>query len=127
MSEKFRIFVVAKDKEITLQDPRPLGKTADNMATIYLVETKTFYTGSNGNEYQLADLGSLPILFTSIKRAAKQMEICRQVHTEIFNETIVKDYKFYELTEPNLYDRFETRHNVTNSRTIVSLYKKETL
>ena len=97
------------------------------MATIYLVETKTFYTDSDGNEYQLADLGSLPNLFTSIKRAAKQMEICRKVHTELFNETIVKDYQFAELTEPNLYDRFETRHNVTNSRTIVSLYKKETI
>lgn len=97
------------------------------MATIYLVETKTFYTGSDNFEYQLADLGNLPQLFTSFKRAVNQMNICRKVHTEIFNETIVKNYRADEITDQNCYDRFETRHNVTNSRTIVSLYKKETL
>lgn len=97
------------------------------MATIYLVETKTFYTGSDGYEYQLADMGSLPHLLTSFKRAVKQMEICRNVHTEIFNETIVKNYRADEITDQNCYDRFETRHNVTNSRTIVSLYKVTTL
>lgn len=97
------------------------------MAKIYLVETKTFYTCSNGYEHQLSDLGSLPHLFTSFKRAVKQMEICRKVHTEIFNETIVKNYKADEITDQNCYDRFETRHNITGSRTIVSLYKKETL
>lgn len=97
------------------------------MATIYLVETKTFYTGNNGYEYQLSDLGSLPQLFTSFKRAVKQMEICRQVHTEIFDETIVKNYRADEITDANCYDRFETRHNTTGSRTIVSLYKAITL
>lgn len=97
------------------------------MATIYLVETKTFYTGSDGNDYQLADLGTLPKLFTSFKRAVSQMNVCRKVHTEIFNETIVKNYRADEITDTACYDRFETRHNVTNSRTIVSLYKKETL
>lgn len=97
------------------------------MARIYLIETKTFYTGSDGNEYQLADLGTLPVLFTSFKRAVKQMDLCRKAHTEIFNETIVKNYRADEITDANCYDRFETRHNVTNSRTIVSLYKKETL
>ncbi len=97
------------------------------MARIYLIETKTFYTGSDGNEYQFADLGSLPYLFTSFRRAVQQMNICRKVHTEIFNETIVKEYSCGEINEENCYDRFETRHNVTNSRTIVSLYKKETL
>lgn len=103
-----------------------MGKTANNMAKIYLVETKTFYTGSDNYEYQLTDLGTLPYLFTSFKRAAKQMEICRKVHTEIFDETIVKNYRADEITDKECYDRFETRHNVTNSRTIVSLYKKET-
>ena len=97
------------------------------MATIYLVETKTFYEDSNGIERQLADLGTLPYLFTSFKRAVNQMEVCRKVHTEIFNETIVKNYRADEITDESCYDRFETRHNVTNSRTIISLYKKETL
>ena len=97
------------------------------MATIYLVETKTFYTGIDNFEYQLADLGTLPMLFTSFKRAVNQMNICRKVHTEIFNETIVKNYRADEITDQNCYDRFETRHNETNSRTIVSLYKKEIL
>lgn len=104
-----------------------MGKTADIMATIYLVETKTFYTTNDGYEYQLADLGSLPHLFTSFKSAVKQMEICRKVHTEIFNETIVKNYRADEITDAGCYDRFETRHKETNYRTIVSLYKKETL
>lgn len=97
------------------------------MATIYLVETKTFYTTHDGFEYQSTDLGSLPHLFTSFKRAVKQMDICRYAHTEIFNETIVKNYKADEISDPNCYDRFETRHNVTGSRTIVSLYKATTL
>lgn len=97
------------------------------MATIYLVETKTFYTSNNGDEHQLADLGTLPHLFTSFKRAVKQMEICRKVHTDIFDETIVKNYRADEITDQNCYDRFETRHNVTGSRTIVSLYKAITL
>lgn len=97
------------------------------MATIYLVETKTFYTSNNGDEHQLADLGTLPHLFTSFKRAVKQMEICRKVHTEIFDETIVKNYRADEITDQNCYDRFETRHNDTGARTIVSLYKAITL
>lgn len=97
------------------------------MATIYLVETKTFYISNNGYEHQLSDLGSLPLLFTSFKRAVKQMEICRKVHTEIFNETIVKNYKADEITDQNCYDRFETFDNTTGSRTIVSLYKATTL
>jgi hypothetical protein len=104
-----------------------MGKTANNMATIYLVETKTFYTGSDNYEYQIADLGTLPHLFTSFQRAVKQMEICRKVHTQIFDETIVRNYRADEITDQNCYDRFETRHNTTGSRTIVSLYKKETL
>lgn len=97
------------------------------MATIYLVETKTFYTGSDNYEYQLADLGILPHLFTSFKRAVKQMEICRQVRTEIFNETIVKNYRADEIPDANCYDRFETCDNTTGSRRIVSLYKATTL
>jgi len=97
------------------------------MATIYLIETKTFYTGSDGFEYQLADLGSLPLLFTSFKRAVKQMEICRNVHTKIANETIVKNYQADEILDQNCYDRFETRHNKRDSRSIVSLYKATTL
>lgn len=97
------------------------------MATIYLVETKTFYKGSDGCEYQLADLGTLPHLFTSMNTAAKHMEICRELHTGIFNETIVKDYQPNEITDEECYDRFETRHNITGSRTIVSLYKRHTI
>ena len=97
------------------------------MAIIYLVETKTFYTTSNGNDTQMADLGTLPLVYTSLKRARHQMEICREVHSEIFNETIEKNYLPDEITDQDCLDRFETRHNVTGMRTIVSLYKIMTL
>lgn len=97
------------------------------MATIYLVETKTFCTRYDGFEFQLEDLGLLPMLFTSLQKGLRQMDSCRKVHTEMFNETIVKNYRADEITDKDCLERFETRHNVTNSRTIVSLYKQKTL
>lgn len=95
------------------------------MVTIYLVETKTFYTRYDGFEYQLDDVGHLPMLFTSLKKGMSQMNSCRKVHTEIFNETIIKNYRPDEIKDDDCLDRFETRHNITGSRTIVSLYKKK--
>ena len=97
------------------------------MAKIYLIETKEFSSTYNGLEVQDTDMGKLPYLFTSFKRARQQMKICRQVHTEMFDETIVKDYRLDEIPDENCHDRFETRHNVTGARTIVSLYEVETL
>ena len=95
------------------------------MVTIYLVETKTFYTRYDGFEYQLDDIGDLPMLFTSLQKGLLQMDSCRKVHTEIFNETIVKNYRADEITDKDCLERFETRHNITGSRTVVSLYKKK--
>ena len=93
------------------------------MRYIYMVETKTFYVDGYGTDHQVADLGTLPHVFTSFREGVEMMQLKRRLHTKDYHETLTKNYGHKDLDTANCYDRFETRDERTGSRTIVSLYK----
>ena len=93
------------------------------MDYIYMIETKSFFKDAQGIDYQVADLGTLPKPYKNFKKAVMAMQCKRNIYINLFGETIVKDYTAEDITEANLYDRFETLNTTTGTRTIVSLYK----
>ena len=93
------------------------------MKYIYAIETKSFFKNANGIDYQVADLGTLPMLFGNFKKAVMMMQRKRDTHTQLFGEILTKDYTADELTEPFVMDKFETVGPTDGTRTIVTLYK----
>lgn len=93
------------------------------MDYIYMIEKKSFFKDAQGIDYQVADLGTLPMPYKNFKKAVMAMQGMRNRYINLFGETMVKEYTAEDITEAYLYDRFETLNPTTGTRTIVSLYK----
>ena len=97
------------------------------MIKIYVIQSKSFYKDDRGIDYQVADYGEVPSIFTSLKRAKASMEHRKATRLNLCNETIVSDYPVGRDTEPFLVQEFTTMHEQTGVRTIVSLYETFTI
>lgn len=92
------------------------------MKKVYLITNKSFYVGSDGCDYQIADYGSLPQVLTSLKKATQVMESMKKTHVEIFNERIIEDYPDGKEGEHRLISEFVCYHDKSQVRTIISLW-----
>lgn len=52
------------------------------MKQAYYIENKTYWTDAEGEDYQMADGGELPIVYTSLKKASSRLERMVKMYTE---------------------------------------------
>lgn len=52
------------------------------MKQAYYIEDKTYWTDVDGEDYQVADGGELPIVYTSLKKASSRLERMVKAFTE---------------------------------------------
>ena len=92
------------------------------MMKVYVILSKSFYTDDRGIDYQIADYGEVPCIFTSLVRAKESMQRRKSVRLNTCNERIISDYPNGRDTETFLLQEFTTINDGTGVRTIVSLY-----
>ena len=92
------------------------------MMKVYVIQSKSFYKDDRGIDYQIADYGEVPCIFTSLVRAKASMEIRKNTRINTFNERIISDYPDGRDSESFLVQEFTTIDDKTDVRTIVSLY-----
>lgn len=92
------------------------------MMKVFVILTKSFYKDDRGIDYQIADYGEVPCIFTSLVRAKASMEIRKNTRINTFNERIISDYPAGRDSESFLVQEFTTMNDKTDVRTIVSLY-----
>lgn len=92
------------------------------MMKVYVIQSKSFYKDDRGIDYQIADYGEVPCIFTSYARAKKSMENRKETRIDMFNERIISDYPYGHESKPFLVQEFTTMDDKTGVRTIVSLY-----
>lgn len=52
------------------------------MKQAYYIENKTYWTDAEGEDYQMADGGELPIVYTSLKKASSRLERMVKMYQE---------------------------------------------
>ncbi len=92
------------------------------MMKVYVILSKSFYQDARGIDYQIADYGEVPCVFTSLARAKKSMDRHKDTRINMFNERIISDYPNGRESAPFLVQEFTTMDDKTGVRTIVSLY-----
>lgn len=92
------------------------------MMKVFVIQSKSFYKDDRGIDYQIADYGEVPCIFTSLVRAKASMEIRKNTRINTFNERIISDYPDGRDSESFLVQEFTTMDDKTDVRTIVSLY-----
>lgn len=92
---------------------------------MYMKEMKLFYRDKNGLDHQTADLGVLPSLFTSRKKADTNLQKTLKMFIEIYDEEIVDEIHNATHSEPHLICRYTLQKKDTSSRSVISLYEVE--
>lgn len=92
------------------------------MMKVYVIQSKSFYKDDRGIDYQIADYGEVPCIFTSLVRAKASMQNRKDTRISRLNERIISDYPFGRDSAPFLVQEFTTIDDNTGVRTIVSLY-----
>lgn len=79
---------------------------------IYIIESKTYAIDSNGIEYQLADGGELPLVFTSKNRAIASAKRAVAIYQSQFGYKLVMESPLYPAVGDNcLYAARLTKYN----------------
>lgn len=97
------------------------------MKKIFLVEQKSFFKDSLGIEYQVADWGLLPDVYTSFKRAVEAMARLQELKQSLYGDRVVAVWKGEDLGDSRIMDRFETMSDKTGLRSVVTLYSDYTI
>lgn len=92
------------------------------MMKVYVIQSKSFYKDDRGIDYQIADYGEVPCIFTSLVRAKASMQNRKDTRISRLNERIISDYPVGRDSAPFLVQEFTTIDDNTGVRTIVSLY-----
>lgn len=93
------------------------------MKQVYYVERKAYLKSIDGCEYQIADGGVLPELFSSRHAAQSSMDFTREFRVKEFGDRIVRDGVPSNLQCSGLLDEFELVDDKTEVRIVYSLYK----
>lgn len=93
------------------------------MKRVYLITNKTFYVDSEGLDYQVADYGCLPKMFSSIAKAKKSMMSTWEMYVGTFHYEITKQYPNGRENEPRLVEEFELVNPISGLRSIISLWR----
>lgn len=59
------------------------------MTKAYYIESKSYWKDTHGTDYQVADGGDLPTIYTSRKKSLERIERMIQLYTETMGYTVV--------------------------------------
>ena len=93
------------------------------MKKVYVIQSKSFFKDDRGIEYQIADYGEMPCIFTSLVRAKASMQRRKDMRISTFNERIVSECPAGRDSAPSLVQEFTTIKDEIDVRTIVSLWE----
>lgn len=97
------------------------------MKKIFVIEQKSFFKDSLGIEYQVADCGSLPAVYTSFRRAVEAMARLQELKQSLYGDRVIGVWKGDDLNDARIMDRFETFSDKTGLRSVVTLYETYTI
>lgn len=94
------------------------------MQRIYLITNKSFYDDTEGVNHQVADYGSLPQVYSSLKKAKKSMMSIKEMYVSQFHYEITKEYPEGREDKPYLVEEYEMVNPISRMRTIMSLWRE---
>ena len=93
------------------------------MRKAYYIENKTFYEDGAGRNYMSADLGSMPIIATSLKQGERYYHKSIETYNNLLDYETEKEYTLEEIGIGNCMARTDLRHKTLGHKTIISLYQ----
>ena len=93
------------------------------MRKAYYIENKTFVDDGRGHDIMCADLGTMPVIETSIKQGKNRYIKMIETYNNLLNYETEKEYTSEEIGVGNCIARTDLRHKSLGHRTIISLYQ----
>ena len=93
------------------------------MRKAYYIENKTFIDDGRGHDIMCADLGTMPVIETSMKQGKNRYIKMIETYNNLLNYETYKEYTPEEIGVGNCIAMTELRHKSLGHRTIISLYQ----
>ena len=93
------------------------------MRKAYYIENKTFVDDGRGHDIMCADLGTMPVIETSMKQGKNRYIKMIETYNNLLNYETYKEYTPEEIENGNCIAMTELRHKSLGHRTIISLYQ----
>lgn len=93
------------------------------MRKAYYIESKTFVSSGDGYYIMCSDLGTMPVIATSLKQGEKRYLRMIETYNNLLNYETTKEYTPDELGIGNCLAKTELHHKKLDNITIVSLYQ----
>ena len=93
------------------------------MRKAYYIENKTFIDDGRGHDIMCADLGTMPVIETSMKQGKNRYIKMLDTYNNLLNYETYKEYTPEEIGVGNCIAMTELRHKSLGHRTIISLYQ----
>ena len=93
------------------------------MRKAYYIENKTFVNDGSGYDIMCADLGSMPIIATSLKQGERRYHKAIETYNNLLGYETEKEYTLEEIGIGNCMARTDLRQKTLGNRTIISLYQ----
>lgn len=93
------------------------------MRKAYYIENKTFVDDGRGHNIMCADLGTMPVIETSMKHGKNRYIKMIETYNNLLNYETEKEYTSEEIGVGNCIARTDLRHKSLGHRTIISLYQ----
>ena len=93
------------------------------MRKAYYIENKTFIDDGRGHDIMCADLGTMPVIETSMKQGKNRYIKMIETYNNLLNYETYKEYTPEEIENGNCIAMTELRHKSLGHRTIISLYQ----
>lgn len=94
------------------------------MRYVYLLETKTFYTSSEGIDFQTADMGDTPWIYSSYKTASMMLDKRVKYYQDIYGYGEAREWDTDEIGIGHTGRRVECRKEIEGTRVVFSIYKE---
>ena len=93
------------------------------MRKAYYIENKPFVDDGRGHDIMCADLGTMPVIETSMKQGENRFKKLIETYNNLLDYETNKEYTPEEIGVGNCIARTDLRHKSLGHRTIISLYQ----
>lgn len=93
------------------------------MRKAYYIENKTFYPTNEGYYMMSSDLGSIPVIATSLKQGEKRYHRMIETYNNLLGYETEKEYSLEEIGVGNCMARIELHNKKLGNKVFISLYQ----
>lgn len=93
------------------------------MRKAYYIECKTFVDSANGFSIMAADMGTMPVIATSMKQGEKRYRKMIETYNNLLNYETSKEYTPEEIGVGNCMAKTELHHKTLGHITFICLYQ----